>query len=293
MPPRPSERLTIAFLAVLLGLALILRPPGWIPTASALAGMLAFVAGLPRLRGSRGALFRDFAPIGIVLGIYLLLQPLVAAANGYRGDLLLAAWDSRLFGAFMHHWRTAFGRPDLLTDAMYGAYASFYLLPVGVAAMVRSRRGAAGFERVVFALLLGFYLSFLGYFLCPAEGPRVPRALESAQLGGSAFSEAIRGFLHASERTTLDAFPSGHTALSLLPAMLATRLFPRWAVLLWAWALAIVFATVYLSLHYGVDVVAGILLALLTYQWAGPLSLAFGAPPGRAQFEGPGAPTKP
>lgn len=285
MALRPSERLSAAFLGLLLGLALLLRPEGWGLEAVSAGALLGGVVLLPRLRGPAGAGARDLAPVGVVLAVYLLLQPLVAA-GGVRWDAALAALDVRWFGSFPDRWREAFGRPAAFTDLAYAAYASFYLLPLGVALALRRGRGPAAYERAAFTLLLGFYLSYLGYFLMPAEGPRVPRALEAARLGGGAFSEAVRAFLRMSERTTLDAFPSGHTALSVLPALLATRAFPRSAPLLWAWALAIVFATVYLSLHYVVDVLAGLLLVPLTLAVAGPLSRVLGGRRSRAETPG-------
>ncbi len=45
-------------------------------------------------------------------------------------------------------------------------------------------------------------------------------------LGGGAVSQAVRSFLRAAEGTTLDAFPSGHAAISMLAAHVGTRLFP-------------------------------------------------------------------
>ena len=80
-------------------------------------------------------------------------------------------------------------------------------------------------------------------------------------LGGGAASEAVRWFLHTFEGNELDAFPSGHTALSLIFLAFGWRLFPRWRVPLAVLVAGIVFSTVYLSLHYVVDVVAGVLLA--------------------------------
>lgn len=262
---RPSERLTALVLGSLLLLALVLRPEGWVLRAAVFTGLLLAVFGFGWLRLKEGALWlRDFAPVAVVLLVFLLLQPLVVAANPRRWDGVLAALDGRWFGHLASRWRGAFGRPAAFTDLIYAAYGSFYLLPLIVGVLSRLRLDPQRFERVVFTILLGFYLSFLGYFLWPAEGPRVPQALAAAQLGGGAISEAIRAFLRGAETTTLDAFPSGHTALSLVPAILATRPFPRLAPLLWAWALAIVFATVYISAHYVVDVAAGILLAGLT-----------------------------
>jgi membrane-associated phospholipid phosphatase len=95
-------------------------------------------------------------------------------------------------------------------------------------------------------------------------------------LGGGAVAHAVRAFLRAAEATTLDAFPSGHTALSLVPAALGTRLFPRQAPLLWAWAAAVIFATVYIQVHYVADVVAGVALALAALALAPGLHRAMG-----------------
>ncbi|HEX9010723.1 MAG TPA: phosphatase PAP2 family protein [Holophagaceae bacterium] len=277
MTLRPSERLTGGTLAALLGLTICVRPPRWPGLASGFGALLVSLVLLARPRlGRFGSLVRAFLPVGAVLGIFLLLQPLLAAVNGHRWDAALAAADTRWFGALARRWQGAFGRPAAFTDLVYAAYASFYLLPLTVAALVWRRRGPAAFERLAFTLLLGFYLSFLGYFLWPAEGPRIPQALESARLGGGPLSAGVRGFLRRAELTTLDAFPSGHTALSLLAAALATRPFPKLAPLFWLWALAIVFATVYISVHYVVDVVAGLLLVPLALFLAPPLRRLLG-----------------
>ena len=74
----------------------------------------------------------------------------------------------------------------------------------------------------------------------------------------------MRAFLRGLETTPLDAFPSGHAAVSLVSAVVGSRAFRRAAPALWAWALAIVFSTVYVHVHYAVDVVAGAALAWAT-----------------------------
>jgi membrane-associated phospholipid phosphatase len=81
-------------------------------------------------------------------------------------------------------------------------------------------------------------------------------------LGGGAVSEAVRAFVAAGEMNMLDAFPSGHTALGLVSAWLGWRMLPRARAVLVAAAAGIVFATVYLSYHYVVDVIAGAGLAV-------------------------------
>jgi membrane-associated phospholipid phosphatase len=285
---RGSERLTALVLLLLSVAAAVSRSPEAGPRLLATAGLLGVVLLLARTGARAGplGLARDFAPVAIVVAIFMLLQPLIVALNPDRYDAALAAVDARWFAPLAAAWRGALGRPDWFTDLIYAVYWSYYLLPVAVAVAVRAWRGPADFERTVFAVLLAFYLSYLGYFLWPASGPRVPIGEEAVVLGGGVVAGAIREFLRVAEATTLDAFPSGHTALSLVPAALGTRLFPRWAPLLWTWAGAVIFATVYIQVHYVVDVVAGGVLGLAALALAPGVQRAFG---GRAEGQVPEA----
>lgn len=262
---KSSERLTALALLLLSAVAALSGAAGAGARVLAFGAMLGAVWLLARARDEAGPLawLRGFAPVAVVLGAFLLLQPLVEAANPDRLDAALAAFDARWLAPVVQAWRGALGRPTWFTDLVYAAYGSFYLLPLSVAVAARVGRGAGGLERVAFPVLLTFYLSYLGYFLWPASGPRVPRAEEAAVLGGGAVAAAVRGFLHAAEATTLDAFPSGHTAVSLVSAVVGARLFPRAAPWLAAWAALVVFSTVYIAVHYVADVLAGAALAWL------------------------------
>src|SRR5262249_29494791 len=96
----------------------------------------------------------------------------------------------------------------------------------------------------------------------PATGSRVALFDEDALLGGGAISHTVRAALRVLERNRLDAFPSGHTALAIVYCVIGGQLLPRWRIPLTFATVGIVFATVYLSLHYVVDVVGGIVVAL-------------------------------
>jgi membrane-associated phospholipid phosphatase len=87
----------------------------------------------------------------------------------------------------------------------------------------------------------------------------------------------VRAFLHAAEATTLDAFPSGHTAVSLVAAAVAPKATRVARLAWWGWGASIVFATVYIHVHYVADVIAGLLLALAVLWLTG-----LGGAPGRA-----------
>ncbi len=258
---RPSERLTSVFLVALGAGALLGRPPS--PgTALELLALAAATVLLARAApASRaGALLRDFFPVAIVVAVFMLLEPVIVGLNPRRYDAFFQALDARWFPVLLPAWRNAFGRAPALTDVTYVAYVSYYALPI-VAAAIARRRGPGAFEGAVLAILLAFYASFVGYLLFPTAGPRLSPAAEARVVGGGAISGAVRAFLHAAEKTRLDAFPSGHPAIALVAAAVGARLAPRHGPALLAWAAAVVFSTVYIHVHYVVDVVAGAALA--------------------------------
>jgi membrane-associated phospholipid phosphatase len=278
---RVSERLTLAFLAALSAVAL----PGLPGSALSLAVFVALAAAtvlLAREGGPALRLVRDFFPVAAVIVVYLALEPVIVGGNSGRWDHVLAAWDERWAAGLVEAWRGAFGRPAGVVDAVYAVYLSYYLVPIAAVVLAR-RHGPEVFERAVFTILLCYLASFAAYLLFPASGPRVPQADEARLLGGGAISDLVRAFLRVAEKTRLDAFPSGHTAVSLVSGVVAARVASRvTAAAMWAWIAVVVFSTVYIHVHYVADVVAGALLAAATLACAGAIS---GALAPRAQPE--------
>jgi len=262
---RPVDRLLALSFAALAAAALATYPrPQLLAAALIAAAAAVWLLAARAWRSPMAALAHDLAPLPAVVALFSLCGPIVGFANPVRWDGALAAADLRLLGTLPAAWRGALGRPDWLTDLASLAYVSYYFIPVAMALALRARGRQAEFEDLVFAVVGTLALSFVGYFLFPASGPRVPDAEAQAVLGGGVVSRAVRAFLAGAEVNLLDAFPSGHTALSLVFLGKGWRLFPRWRVPLLAAVAGIVFATVYLSLHYVVDLFAGALLAAAT-----------------------------
>ena len=260
----PVDRLLLAFLAALAPLAALFVPsPSEVLFAIAALAVCIVVAGRVRARSRLLALIHDFLPVAVVAALVNLVGPVLEQVNPSRWDVALTAIDAQNFGWLLARWRNAGGRPDWLTDAASIAYASYYLLPVAVAAMLWKAGRREEFDRFVFSLCAVLLASFAAYFIAPAVGPRVPDELAQAELGGGRPSALLRAFLQAVERNQLDAFPSGHTAVSLAFLAAAWPAFPRLRGVFVLAVAAIVFSTVYLSLHYVTDVVAGAALALV------------------------------
>jgi membrane-associated phospholipid phosphatase len=209
----------------------------------------------------------DFSVVLLIPVVFDTLGPLIECARPGRWDTTFSELDARLFGDFPHLWRGVLGRPSWFVDLNSIAYVSYYLVPIVVAVVLYRQSARSEFRRVVFTLALTFYASYVGYFVFPTIGPRVPQA-ESLLIGG-ALSHGVRVFIDFAERTRTDAFPSGHTAVALVCLYFAWHASRRVFAAVLPFVGGIVFSTVYLHYHYVIDVVAGAVLAA-GCTWLGP-----------------------
>lgn len=262
----PVDKMMLTFIAFLAAVAVLTHPhPG---STLRLLGVLAasfFVARAWGARSELGRVVQAYLPLPVVVTVFNAVGPLIDAANPARWDPTMARLDVVLFGPLVPAWRTLLGRPAWLVDVASVAYVSYYVIPFAMCIVLWRQGRRREFEDFAMAMIATLLVSYVGYFVFPTSGPRVPEALAAEVLGGGRVSVAVRAFVHSAEVNTLDAFPSGHTALSLVFLAWGWSLFPRWWVRipLLLTVVGIVFATVYLSWHYAIDLVAGAVQAAL------------------------------
>ena len=141
----------------------------------------------------------------------------------------------------------------------------------------------AEFEEALFGIILCFYLSYLGYLLVPAVGPRFTlQHLQTSGLQAGPFITSLQEILNRLEHNKTDAFPSGHTAIALVSLIYAWKLREKLLFrLLVPVVLALLVSTVYLRYHYVIDVIAGIALAVNDVILAAPLERLLSGAAGR------------
>ncbi|HXY54410.1 MAG TPA: phosphatase PAP2 family protein [Nitrospirota bacterium] len=202
-----------------------------------------------------------FLPILIIPVIFDSLGDLIPYIwSRYLDDLLISI-DYRLFGVHPTVWMERFIHPAL-TDILQIAYSSYYFIPISLGILLYARGKQKNFDEAVFGIVLCFYLSYIGYLLFPAIGPRFTLDhLQTMDFRESQTALAIQNILNRLENTKTDAFPSGHTAVALMTLYHAwkSREKALFRILL-PLVSALVISTVYLRYHYVIDVAAGILL---------------------------------
>ncbi|MCX6551257.1 MAG: phosphatase PAP2 family protein [Acidobacteria bacterium] len=256
-------------------------PPEALPVSLVCA---AIVCGVPLLAWVRTYL--DLAVIRVVhdwslaLVVYPVYRSVLVVTRLSHGDRLWDGWlmaaDRRLFGMDPTIWLQPIASPAV-TEVLQVAYACFYVFFLAVAAELYASGREARFRQWAFVCGFGFYLLYVGYLSMPAIGPRftlTDSAAIARELPGIWLTPWLRSIIDggagvptgvpdtiAIEFAARDAFPSGHTMMTLVAIAWSWRyrLRVRWPITIIG-ALLIV-ATVYLRYHYVVDVLAGAILA--------------------------------
>jgi len=269
-----ADLLTSGAAGLLLAAGAVAGVPGRAPGATAqvaAAFLLPFAFAAVRARrprpGSLLASVADFGPILPLLLVFDNLGPFVLGTSSVDLDPVLVAADRALFlGADP----TRLLEPltgALLLEVLTVCYALYYFHPIVLGALLwrddlRAKTPGARFPAYVFGMLLVFYVSYAGYFLVPAIGPRFTVS-HAGPLPRGTIAQAIDGTLDRLETNRRNCFPSGHTMVTIAVLADAARRSRRTFLGFLPFALGLVLATVFGRYHYVVDVLAGILLAFV------------------------------
>jgi membrane-associated phospholipid phosphatase len=269
--PRPLEALNLITLALLSALAVwldgrVADRAGILTRYGLMAAGVLIVAALVRRENRFPPMARvlvNFYPIAFVPILYESLGPLIVAARPVARDDLLIAADRWLLGTDATVWLQRFLRPAL-TDFFFVSYLTYYFIAIALGAVLW-RRSPPTARRFIFTLTLAYVVSYAGYFVVPAFGPRVALASShTVALETTTVSRTISSTLDELENTKFDVFPSGHTMIAVVVTIVA---FQRARDAFW-WLLpvaaSLVISTVYCRYHYVVDLIAGAILAVIT-----------------------------
>ncbi len=228
------------------------------------------IVGLDRLwefRTQALARFRMVFPYLVLLGGVLALNsvlrdigPTLSWVVGHQITEILFSWE----GGFVA-WMQSHSHPyaDIYFSYIY-IYGYIFLLifPVIAYFVLSDSRPV---REVTLAYTLNYAIGVLCYMLFIAYGPRnvMPDAVDQILYLHWPESHLLTQEFNAN----VNVFPSLHTSLAVTVALLAVR--TRKQYLLWVpvaslLAVSVVISTMYLGIHWGIDVVFGILLAAVS-----------------------------
>jgi len=231
---------------------------------------------VPRTRQQLVAQLRVVIPyllfLGLALGVTSLVRgvgPDISWAIGFH----LSPHIYDIEGKFVA-WLQTFQTPVLTTyfSAIY-VYGYAYLLVFPIVAYALADR-TKPLRLLILAYVLNYVIGLVCYILFIAYGPR--NYLVGEGILYSFWPQAQ--FLTSEVNTNTNVFPSLHTSLSVTIAMLAvmTRdLYRRWVLIAVPIAISVCLSTMYLGIHWAIDVLAGIALAIVSVYGATRLDSHF------------------
>ena len=229
-------------------------------------------------------LVQRFRPTGtfIYLSRFLLLaafpfvtffsiRNIIEGLNPYPKDLFLLELDKKIFGFDPSIEVERIWHP-IPVEILQILYFSYLPLPIILFVLLLWRKDFDYIDRAMTTALVCLVLTYAGYILVPARSPHIAAkdpmiswALAfTSEPKGLLLTGTLRQWLDEWDRLEFNAFPSGHTALSLVYMLVLGRhRVLRWLV--FPCCLGIILATVYLRYHYVVDVIAGVCVGLLAF----------------------------
>lgn len=207
----------------------------------------------------------------MVLLSYKLTNVFIKPLRPIDYDAQLIAIDRFIFGTDPTVWMHQFAHP-IITEILQFVYFSFYFLPIILAISLWLNNKQKESKYVMFAVVLGFLLSYFGYFMVPGVGPRFTLhdfSQTDVELPGIFAAEFFRNLVNVGggappgsaipmETVQRDVFPSGHTLVTLITMILAFKFNDRFRYLLLVTGILLIISTVYLRYHYVIDLVASL-----------------------------------
>jgi len=228
------------------------------------------IVGIPRLRRlrrtGRSRLWRAL-PYLVLLGTVLLVnnqtREFVPEVSWFLGlDITGAIYDVE--GTFVA-WVQGFATPELTAFFSFVYIYGYVLLLTFPIVAYLALDDQRPLREACLAYSYNYVLGLVLYTVFIAYGPRnlIPEAVDSLMYTNWPESQLLTSQIN----TNTNVFPSLHASLSVTVALLAVRTrrsYPAWLYLAVALALCVVTSTMYLGIHWGVDVLAGATLGAVS-----------------------------
>ncbi len=223
-------------------------------------------------------ILRFWYPVFTILFFFKEIYVIMIILTPVLNDTILINIDRKIFGLDPTVYLFRFSNP-LLTEFLQIIYILFYLMPVIYALELYLWKRYDELKYATFLILTGFYLSFFGYLILPAIGPRFTLHSFSElnnELPGLFLTNTLRDIINFGESiyppdiknpevvAQRDAFPSGHTIIITLITYCSFRLKSKSFRFYLPYSMLMIFSTVYLRYHYVIDLIAGIGISVLT-----------------------------
>ncbi len=211
---------------------------------------------------------RDSLPFAYCIAIYTNLHDTIHFVNPNDIHDRLIAIDQWMFGVQPAVWAEQFIHP-VLTEILSFCYMIFFLFAPLVALTLYFGNKKPEFRETLVSVILCFYAGYFLYILFPAASPRIIfKDMYTLQFDGTPIADTALRIVNLAASDARDAFPSLHTAVTLLSLLFAFKYVRRLFWIMLPFCTGLILSTVYLRHHYVVDLIAGCALGILAFIFA-------------------------
>jgi membrane-associated phospholipid phosphatase len=235
----------------------------WLLTAHLLVVTVVLLAPRARVTGPVGRFVGDWYPLLLVTALYSEVGVL-NLGFGHHHDFAIQGLEQWVFGSQVsYRWIRAMPNPAL-SWLLHVCYLAYYAIVVGApfGLWLSGRRDGA--RRTIFAVMATLYFCYLVSLFFPVAGPRYAFPLAHNAATRVFPARAAQWLLNAGDSWGA-AFPSSHVAGAIVAALCALRFWRPLGLALAPVTLGLVFGVVYGQFHYGVDALAGIVVAVAVW----------------------------
>lgn len=230
------------------------------------------------LWGQAIAFVKKFTPFLVLLLSYEALRGFANHVNNNVHYDMMINWDRSVFGVLPTSWLQSFlynGQLAWYDFLLYGLYMMHFIVPIALAIWLWKKK-PQNYAPFIFSLILLSYAGFITYILYPAAPPWMASNMGLIEPIRRISSDVWAAWGVHDFPTLYDKFapnpvaavPSLHAAYPLLMWLFVYRTYSKNKLLIWsffAYPALIWFGIVYLGEHYVVDVVLGIIYALVSF----------------------------
>ncbi len=208
---------------------------------------------------------RDSLPFAYCLAIYTNLHDTIHFANPHDIHDSLIAIDQWLFGVQPAVWAERFIHP-WLTEIFSFCYMIFFIFAPTVALTLYLQKRKSEFRATLVSVILCFYAGYFLYVVFPAAPPRITlKDLYALQFDGTMIADAALRMVSILPSDSRAAFPSLHSAVTLLSLLFAFKYVRRLFWIMLPFCVGLLLSTVYLRHHYVIDLIAGFALGIMAF----------------------------
>jgi membrane-associated phospholipid phosphatase len=182
----------------------------------------------------------------------------------FANDAVVQRWEAWLFGTqISYEWIRA-APSAFWSGVLHLAYLSYYPIIVLGPVTLFVQGDGAGARHVLFTTMLAFAVCYAVFLLFPVAGPNYVWPHPTGAVRQVWSARIIYGML-ANGSSIGAAFPSSHVAATVAAVLALWRPLRPLAIAFAGPAALLVVGTIYCQMHYGVDVLAGLGVAIAAW----------------------------